>query len=145
MIQSNQQIQMKGVTYLKNKNKEKEPKQKPKFGTLSCVRFMWRMAMKHEPTIIWIGMIAISVLFVLNNLIGLFLSPMIISSIEQALPVHKVIITILIFIGAGMLVDGLKNYLGGFEWYSRITLRSIISSMISDKCARVSYSEKPAE
>jgi len=125
---------------LNNKKKEKEPKQKPKFGTLSCVRFMWRMALKHEPMIIFVGMITITLLFVLNNLIGLFLSPMIISSIEQAFPVHKVIITILIFIGAGMLVDGLKNYLGGFEWYSRITLRSIISSMISDKCARVSYS-----
>ena len=128
------------MTYLKTKNKEKEPKQKPKFGTLSCVRFMWRLALKHEPMIIFVGMIIITLLFVLNNLIGLFLSPMIISSIEQSLPVYKVIITILIFIGAGMLVDGLKNYLGGFEWYSRITLRSIISSMISDKCARVSYS-----
>lgn len=131
---------MKGVTYLKTKNKEKEPKQKPKFGTLSCVRFMWRLALRHEPLIIFVGMITITLLFVLNNLIGLFLSPMIISSIEQALPVYKVIITILIFIGAGMLVDGLKNYLGGFEWYSRITLRSIIISMIGDKCARVSYS-----
>ena len=128
------------MTKLNNKKKEKEPKQKPKFGTLSCVRFMWRMALKHEPMIIFVGMITITLLFVLNNLIGLFLSPMIISSIEQAFPVHKVIITILIFIGAGMLVDGLKNYLGGFERYSRITLRSIISSMISNKCARVSYS-----
>lgn len=139
MVKSNQQIHMKGVTYLKTKNKEKKPKQKPKFGTLSCVRFMWSLALKHEPMIIWIGMITITLLFVLNNLIGLFLSPMIISSIEQSLPVYKVIITILIFVGAGMLVDGLKNYLGGFEWYSRITLRSILTSMVSEKCARTSY------
>ena len=125
---------------MNNKKREKEPKQKPKFGTLSCVRFMWRMALKHEPLIIWVGMITITLLFVLNNLIGLFLSPMIILSIERALPVYKVIITILIFIGAGMLVDGLKNYLGGFEWYSRITLRTILKSMIADKCAKTSYS-----
>ena len=121
------------------KDKKKEAKKKPKFGTLSCVGFMWRLAAKHEPLILWVGMIAISILMVLGNLTGLFLSPMILSSIERAAPLNDVILTILLFIGVGMLIDALKGYLGGFEWYSRITLRSIIRGMIADKCVHTSY------
>lgn len=130
---------------MKKEKKVKEPKKKPKFGTLSCVAFMWRMAAKHEPIILWIGMGVISLLMVLGNLTGLFVSPMILSSIERGAPLHEVLITILVFIGAGMLIDGLKGYLGGFEWYSRITLRSILNAMISHKCSHVSYSTKVSD
>ena len=43
---------------MKKEKKVKEPKKKPKFGTLSCLGFMLKMALRHEPIILWIGMIA---------------------------------------------------------------------------------------
>lgn len=125
---------------MKKEKKVKEPKKKPKFGTLSCLGFMLRMAARHEPIILWIGMGVISLLMVLGNLTGLFVSPMILSSIERGAPLYEVLLTILVFIGAGMLIDALKGYLGGFEWYSRITLRGILNNMISHKCTHTSYS-----
>ena len=130
---------------MKKEKKVKEPKKKPKFGTLSCLGFMLKMALRHEPIILWIGMIAISLLMVLSNLTGLFLSPMILASIERAAPLGEVLLTIFIFIGATILIDAVKGYLGGFEWYSRITLRSILNAMISHKSSHVSYSTKVSD
>ena len=130
---------------MKKEKKVKEPKKKPKFGTLSCLGFMLKMALRHEPIILWVGMIAISLLMVLSNLTGLFLSPMILASIERAAPLGEVLLTIFIFIGAIMLIDAVKGYLGGIEWYSRITLRSILNAMISHKSSHVSYSTKVSD
>lgn len=124
---------------MKQEKKKKEPKMKPKFGTVSCVGFMVKLAARHEPIILWVGILVLTLLNVANNLVGLFLSPMIVASIERAVPVGEVLMIILAFIGAGMLINALSGYLGDFEWYSRITLRVIIVGMVSDKCVRTSY------
>ena len=119
------------------KNKKEKPP-KPKYGVPACVAFMVKLAMEHEPLIIFGGLFT-TFLAVTENLVNLFISPLVLRSVEQKAPVGQLILTIVLMIGLLMLCRCLTNYVSEIDIYRRITLRSVVIALINGKAATTSY------
>lgn len=122
--------------------KEKPPK--PKYGVPACVAFMVKLANKHEPLIIWGGLFT-TLLAVTENLVNLFISPLVLRSVEQKAPVGQLILTIVLMLGLLMLCRCLTNYVSEIDDYRRITLRSVVIALINNKAATTSYCNVESE
>ena len=124
------------------KKKEKTPK--PKYKMRACVGFMVKLALKHEPMILWGGLI-MTALAVLQNLVNLFISPMVLRAVEQRVPVLELVGTIALMIGLMILISCVNTYIGGVDLYRKVTLRGAVGALINDKCATTSYCNVESE
>jgi len=118
------------------KKKEKAPK--PKYKMPACLGFMIKLAVQHEPMIICGGLI-MTALAVLQNLVNLFISPMVLRAVEQKVSVMELVGTILLMTGLMIIISCVNTYIGGVDYYRKITLRGVVGALINDKCATTSY------
>ena len=118
------------------KKKEKAPK--PKYKMHSCIGFMIKLALKHEPMILWGGLI-MTALAVVQNLVNLFISPMVLRAVEQKVPVGELVGTIALMIGLLIVINSVNTYLSGVDDYRKRTLRGVLISLINEKGASTSY------
>ncbi len=124
--------------------RKKEKAQKPKYKMSACVGFMIKLALKHEPMILWGGLI-MTALAVLQNLVNLFISPMVLRAVEQRVPVLELVGTIVLMIGLLIVISCVNTYIGGVDGYRKITLRGVVGALINDKCATTSYCNVESE
>ncbi|MBQ2724768.1 MAG: ABC transporter ATP-binding protein, partial [Clostridia bacterium] len=124
------------------KKKEKVPK--PKYKMPACIVFMVNLALKHEPMILWGGLI-MTALAVVQNLVNLFISPMVLRAVEQKVPVVELIGTIGLMIGLLVVINCVNTYISGVDRYRKITLRGAVGALINDKCATTSYCNVESE
>lgn len=124
------------------KKKEKAPK--PKYKMPACIVFMVNLALKHEPMILWGGLI-MTALAVVQNLVNLFISPMVLRAVEQKVPVVELIGTIGLMIGLLVVINCVNTYISGVDRYRKITLRGAVGALINDKCATTSYCNVESE
>ena len=118
---------------------KKDKKKKPKYNMWqnSCWMIGTAWGIKEKKVIfICLAQVIISLG---QNLISLFISPAVISAVETQKPLSYLLITILVFVGATMLFDAVSSYINGNKIYSRITLRSHLIGLMSNKAMTTSY------
>ena len=117
---------------------EKE-KKKSKYNEWQTVGFMLRTAWEiREKKVIFI-MLSLVVLNVGQNLVGIFITPGILAALERRASLGELCLTILGFVGATMLLQGLSTYASRNWGFGLITVRSAILGKIVHKCGNTSY------
>lgn len=122
--------------------KKKTPK--PRYRMHACIGYMVKLALEHEPMLLWGGLI-MTVLAVAQNLVNLFISPMVLRAVEQKVSVGELVGTIALMIGTLIVIGCVNTYIGGVDTYRRITLRGVVDALINDKCATTSYCNLESE
>ncbi len=124
----------------KDKDKSsKNEKIKPKYNMLQNSLFMIGLAFREKEKKVVVLALISAVLSVLNSLIGLFISPTIISAVESGGPVSHLAHTIGFFVVSLVIVSGLNAYVNTNTRYGRTQLRSALIKALNHKAAVTSY------
>lgn len=123
---------------MKEKTK-KEKISKPKYNMFQNSWYMVKLAWTSgEKKVIVLSLL--SALFaVALNIINLYVSPSILSVVEQKASVTKLILTIVVFTTALMLVSAAASYVNTNILYGRISVRCEIITLLNKKSATTSY------
>ncbi len=125
-------------------SKEKKEREKPQYGMLKCLRYFFSRAAKYRPETIVLLFFQI-LLNVSSAIFGFYMSPMILSRLENHSPAQELILTALFLIGGCFISDALISYIGngvggsGAKSAYQIELRSRIMDEIAGKTAETSY------
>lgn len=120
-------------------SKKKEKIQKPKYNMWQNTWFMIAFAWKFkEKKVIFLSFI-FACLAVIKNIINLYISPSILSVIEQRDSITKLLLTILFFVGNLILVVALSAYIGQYSWIGKVSIRLGIMNLINRKTTMTSY------
>ena len=119
-------------------SKKKENSDKPQYGMLKCLGYFFSRAAKYRPETI--VLLFFQILFNVSSAVfGFYMSPMILSKLENRSTAQELILTAAFFIGGCFVSDALVNYIGSFKSAYQIELRSRILQELSDKLATTSY------
>lgn len=113
-------------------------KEKPKYNMFQNCAYMIRTAWTMRKGMLWLSL-TLAVLAVLVNLLGVLVTPVILSEIENAVPLWKLITTILLFAAALMLVNTANTYYNTKIPFEHASFRIILTSLITKKIATMSY------
>lgn len=119
------------------KNKKEKPA-KPKYNMWQNSMYMISLAWRHEWTVLALYILQ-AVFAVGSNLVNLYVSPAILSAVENRVPFSNLILTIAFFIGLIMLFAAVQSYIGSNTLYGRVYVRSCIISALNDKAATTSF------
>ena len=117
--------------------KEKSPKPKYNMGQNSwyMIKLAWTSG---EKKVIVLSLLS-ALTAVALNLINLYVSPTILSVVERKASVTELIVTIVVFVGALMLVSAASSYINTNTLYGRISTRCEIINLLNRKMAMTSY------
>lgn len=122
---------------LRASKKEKPPK--PKFNMWQNAWWMLKLSWTEKEKKVPILCLLSAVLALSGNLTNLFITPVILGTVEKHAPLHMLLLTILGFIGLNLLLNALSSYIGANEMYGKVTLRSAIISRLNTKACITSY------
>ena len=116
---------------------QKSPKPKYNMGQNSwyMIKLAWTSG---EKKVIVLSLLS-ALTAVALNLINLYVSPTILSVVEQKASVAELIVTIAVFVGALMLVSAASDYVNTNTLYGRISTRCEIIARLNQKVATTSY------
>ncbi|MGE5654346.1 MAG: ABC transporter ATP-binding protein [Bacillota bacterium] len=117
---------------------KKENPTKPKYGMWSNAVYMIRLAWRTEKSVIWLCLIQ-AALAVATSLLGLFIVPTVLATIEAAAPLAKLLSTIAAFALTLMLVGAATAYVGANTLFGRVAVRGALVSQIHDKFSQTSF------
>lgn len=120
------------------KNQETEEKHKPKYGIAGNVCYMCRKAWKYARRVLII-VPALAILGVADNVLQLFVVPVILEGIEKSLPLEELIKVILFFMAGKMVVSAAITYIDNNKLFAKVSIRVGIITDIHDKVNRTSY------
>ena len=120
------------------KTKEKKKKEKPQYNMWQNSAYMMSLAWKSQKSVI-ILCIVLVVIRLIDNIIGIFMTPTIIKKVEIKSSFQELILTIIVFTTMFMLVKGLSAYLNTNTMFGRIQIRSNILEAIHVKLCTTSY------
>lgn len=113
-------------------------KARPRYGIFSNICWMllnaWRSC---KTTPLWCVVYALLVIGL--NLAELFIAPEILGKVESSAPVHELILTICIFAGLLLLLNGFKKYIDIISEYGNVEIRLGILRQIAKKSCTTSY------
>ncbi len=111
---------------------------KTRYGMWSNTCYMLDMARRKCPSVP-VFVCALAVLDIIMNLLGLFVVPVILGTVETQAPLRK-LVGIILFFALGMLVTGaLTAYIKCNQCHGKITVRVNIIMDIMDKTNRTSF------
>lgn len=125
-------------------SKEKKKKDKPQYGMGKCLRYFIGRAIKYRPeTLVFLFF---QILFNVSSAVfGFYMSPMILSKLENHSTAQEFILTAAFFIGGCFISDAAVRYIGngagagGVKAGYQIDLRVSILQELNDKGAETSY------
>ena len=117
--------------------KEKDPKPKYNMGQNSW--FMIKLAWTSGEKKVLVLSLLSAILAVALNLVNLYVSPAILSSVERHAPVADLLLTIVGFFLGIMLVSAASTYVNANTLYGRISVRCEILNLLNRKAATTSY------
>lgn len=120
-------------------NHKKGKTEKPEHNILQNSVYMISLAWRQRRSLLWLCL-ALAVVAVLLSVTQLFIVPTILSSIEAAVSVSKLIIIVVLFAGALILFSAANSYFFSCAQIKRIELRLHIAVLIQDKMLTMSYS-----
>ena len=116
----------------------KNKKEKPKYNAFQNSLFMIKTAWKTEK-IVLVHCILLTVLFIGQQLIELYIAPTVIGAVENKVSISQLLITIGIFIGLLVFLNALKAYVDANVSYPRITVRMALIGAMNRKGCETSY------
>lgn len=119
--------------------KKKGKAEKPRYNMIQTVCYMARTAWQYGEKKVLVFCVLEAVLYVLNNLLELYISPSVLSAVERRVSFGVLIGTICFFVGLMMLIAAAKQYLDENKPYGKITVRREIINQLNKKAARTSY------
>ena len=119
------------------KKKEKAPK--PKYNMWQNAGFMIKLAWEEKEKKVLAIVLISALLAVAASLIDLYISPMILSTVERKATVSEMLITILLFVVAMMLCQALTSYINSNKLFGRVTVRMMIVKRVNNKAMTTSY------
>lgn len=118
---------------------EKEKIPKSKYNMWQNTGYMIWLAWKLKEKKVLVTSLLLACLAVMNNIINLYISPMILSVVERKAPISELIITIVFFVGSMMLMSVASAYVNENKIFGRIGIRTGIVGLINKKAATTSY------
>lgn len=113
-------------------------KEKQTYSVWQNICYMVTNAWKHAPSVLWLCFI-FAALSLGINVAQLYLPPVVLSKVETLAPLSELLITIGIFTGILVLLNGLLGYVDENTLYGRIEIRSAIIGDIREKACTTSY------
>ncbi len=132
-------LSLEGKVVFVNKGKTKK-ESKPKYNMGQNTWFMAKLAWTSGEKKVLVLSLLSALLAVALNLVNLYLSPMILSAVENRASVQELILTIVIFIFALMLLSAASEYINSNTLFGRISVRTEIINLLNRKAATTSYS-----
>ncbi len=124
---------------MKKTKQAKEKALKPKYNAAQNTWFMLKLAWTSgEKKVIFLS-IAVALSAVATSLVELYISPAVLSVLENHGTLAQLFITIAVFAGALALCYAVSGYLNENTIYGRITVRAEIVNMLNRKAATTSY------
>ncbi|MCF0136337.1 MAG: ABC transporter ATP-binding protein [Lachnospiraceae bacterium] len=112
--------------------------EKPKYSTLKNVEWMIGIAWKTRKRVLGFCLLT-AVLEVLLNVTQLYVTPGILSKVEQKAPMGALLGTIGLFTAALFVISGVKEYVRQNTLFPRIDVRTAIIAKLAEKCNLTSY------
>lgn len=128
----------------KEEKRKKKEEDKPKYNIPQCLGYLFAKAWQYQRRVLVYLLIA-SALAVASSIVGFYMSPTILGSIERGDEFGKLLGTVLFFIIATALLDSLITYVGsgvgsgGIKQCPQVTLRSYILRDLQRKFGTTSY------
>ena len=116
----------------------KQAQKKSKYNLWQNTGFMVRLALKIHPGVIFIC-ITLALSIAGGQVAELLFTPSILQKLETGAPLPEVLLTIGLFCGSLLILNGLTAYLNENTLYGRVEVRSEIIRQIGSKLARTSY------
>ena len=118
---------------------KKQDKIKPKYNILQNTLYMVKLAwISKEKKVLILGALS-AMLAVGLNLIGLYISPVIISAVESEVSITQLVVIIVAFVAGLMLTSAASAYVDENALFGRITVRSELITMINRKACTTSF------
>lgn len=122
----------------KEEKRKKKEEEKPKYNIPQCLGYLFAKAWQYQRRVIAYLLIA-SALEIASSIVGFYMSPTILGSIERGDTFAGLLGTVLFFVIATALLDALSTYVGGIKSSPKITLRSYILRDLQRKLGTTSY------
>lgn len=129
---------MSEVKKEEEKKQETEENHKPKYGIAGNVCYMCRQSWKYAKRVLII-VPALAILGVADNVLQLFVVPVILEGIEKSLPLGELVKVILLFMAGKMVVGAAITYIDNNKLFAKVSIRVGIITDIHDKVNRTSY------
>lgn len=114
-------------------------KQKPKYNMWQNSAYMIALAWREKEKKVLVLALLTAVLVVASNLIGLYITPLILSAVENKIPISELMGMILVFAGLLMLCSAASSYIGANTIYGRVQVRSALITALNRKASTTSY------
>ncbi len=118
--------------------KAKTKHKKPVYGMWSNTCYMLKKAWNTRKSVIWLCLLS-AILAVVSNLLNLYVTPSVLSLVEQGVSIQTLVAAILIFSGALMLTGALTAYINANAMYGQVDVRLKIVKDIHEKFITTSY------
>ncbi len=121
-----------------DKNNTDKPK-KPKYNMLQNTCYFITLAWKEKEKKVPILCLLLAGFTVINNLVNLYIPPVILGIVEQRQSISKLVITILCFTAVIILCSAVLAYINTNILFGRMTIRMILTNKLNKKAAVTSY------
>ena len=119
--------------------KKKEKALKPKYNLWQNSAWMISTAWRYKEKKVLVIALAQVFFYVINTLIGLYITPTVLKKVEIHAPIWEIVGVIAAFAGGMMLVNALSAYINQNALYGKVTVRSVIISLLNKKASNTSY------
>lgn len=121
-----------------DKNNTRKSK-KPKYNMFQNTYYFITLAWKEKEKKVPILCLLLAGFTVINNLLNLYIPPVILGVVEQRKSISRLLITILCFLAANMFCSAVLFYIHTNALFGRITVRTILARKLNKKAAVTSY------
>ncbi len=118
---------------------EGKKKQKPRYNMWQNTAYMISLAWREKEKKVLVLVLLSAVFAVGNSLVNLYVTPSILSAVENKVPLSELITIILVFVGLMMLCAAASSYIGANTIYGRVQVRCAIITALNRKAATTSY------
>ncbi len=122
-----------------NKICKKEITSKPKYNIAQNAWFMIKLAWTSREKKVLVLSLLSAILAVTLNLTNLYITPTILSTVEQHTSVTELLLTIMTFVLCTMLMQATSTYINSNTSFGRINVRFEIINLINRKATTTSY------
>lgn len=118
--------------------KEKKTKTKPVYNMWQITGWMLQLSQEKVKSVPWICLV-LAVLAVVQNVIGLYIAPMVLGKVEAHAPLQEMLLTIGVFTALVVLTAGIYDYIDRNAMIGRIEVRTEVIACINRKRGYTSY------
>lgn len=112
---------------------------KPKYNMWQNSAYMIALAWREKEKKVLVLALLLALIAVVNSLVNLYITPSILSAVENRVPVSELIAIIVIFVGLLMLCAAASSYIGTNTLFGRVQVRCAIIGALNRKAATTSY------